>query len=51
MPDGSQTASVNIYTADGPDRCTWRSVPTHVGGEQLPQTMITLVRKKGTQPR
>jgi uncharacterized protein (TIGR02246 family) len=51
MPDGSQTASVNIYTADGPDRCTWRSVPTHVGGEQMPQTMITLMRKKGTQPR
>ena len=51
MPDGSQTASVNIYTADGPDRCTWRSVPTHVGGEHMPQTMITLVRKKGTQPR
>jgi len=50
-PDGTQTSSVTIYTVDGPDRCTWRSIPTHVGGEQMPQVMMTLERKKGTPPR
>lgn len=51
MPDGSQTSSINIYAADGPDRCRWRSIPTHVGGEHAPHVSMTLVRKKGEQPR
>jgi len=51
LPDGTQTSSINIYSADGPDRCVWRSVPTHIGGEQMPQVLMTLVRKKGTEPR
>lgn len=51
MPDGTQISSINIYTADGPDRCRWRSIPTHVGGEHAPQVAMTLVRKKGEQPR
>ena len=48
LPDGSQTSSLNIYSYDGKDRCVWRSVPTHVGGEHMPQVNLTLVRKAGT---
>lgn len=48
LPDGSQTSSLNIYTYDGKDRCVWRSLPTHVGGEHMPQVNMTLVRKPGT---
>jgi len=48
LPDGSQTSSLNIYSYDGKDRCVWRSMPTHVGGEHMPQIHLTLVRKPGT---
>lgn len=48
LPDGSQTSSLNIYSFDGKDRCVWRSLPTHVGGEHMPQVNMTLVRKPGT---
>jgi len=48
LPDGSQTSSLNIYSYDGKDKCVWRSLPTHVGGEHMPQVKITLVRKPGT---
>lgn len=48
LPDGSQTSSLNIYTYDGKDTCIWRSLPTHVGGEHMPQINLTLVRKPGT---
>lgn len=48
LPDGSQTSALNIYSYDGKDRCAWRSVPTHVGGEQMPGVSLTLVRKPGT---
>lgn len=51
MPDGSQTSTLNLYTYDGVDRCTWRSLPTHVGGEHLPQVTMTMVRKKGGDGR
>lgn len=51
MPDGSQTSTLNLYTYDGADRCTWRSLPTHVGGEHLPQVTMTMVRKKGGDGR
>lgn len=46
MPDGSLTSSLNIYTYDGGDRCTWRSVPTHVGGEHAPHVTMTMTRKR-----
>jgi hypothetical protein len=46
MPDGTQTSSLNIYIYDGADRCTWRSVPTHVGGEHAPHVTMTMIRKK-----
>jgi uncharacterized protein (TIGR02246 family) len=49
LPDGSQTSSLNIYTYDGKDRCTWRSLPTHVGGEHMPQIDMTMVRKPGSE--
>jgi uncharacterized protein (TIGR02246 family) len=48
LPDGSQTSSLNIYSYDGKDKCVWRSLPTHVGGEHMPQVNMTLVRKPGT---
>jgi uncharacterized protein (TIGR02246 family) len=44
-PDGRQMSSINIYTYDGKDRCTWRSMPTHVGGEHDPQVTLTMIRK------
>ena len=45
MPDGRQTSSLNIYTYDGKDRCAWRSVPTHIGGEHVPRVDLTMIRK------
>jgi uncharacterized protein (TIGR02246 family) len=48
LPDGSQTSSLNIYTYDGKDRCIWRSLPTHVGGEHMPQINMTMIRKPGS---
>lgn len=50
MPDGTQTSSLNIYTYDGGDRCTWRSIPTHVGGELAPHFSMTMVRKRPEAP-
>jgi len=44
-PDGTQTSSLNIYTYDGDDRCTWRSVPTHIGGEHAPHVTMTMIRR------
>jgi uncharacterized protein (TIGR02246 family) len=44
QPDGSQKSAINIYTFDGKDRCTMRSLHTHVGGEHLPPVALTLVR-------
>ena len=51
MPDGTQTSSLTIYAYDGADRCTWRSVPTHVGGEHAPHVIMTMKRKPQTQPQ
>jgi uncharacterized protein (TIGR02246 family) len=45
MPDGSQTSSLNIYSFDGKDRCAWRSLPTHIGGEHVPRVDLTMIRK------
>ncbi len=47
LPDGSQTASLNVYTYDGKDRCTWQSFHTHAGGEHLPPVNMTMIRKPG----
>ncbi len=44
-PNGSQSTSLNIYSYDGKDRCVWRSLPTHVGGEHMPTVNMTMVRK------
>jgi uncharacterized protein (TIGR02246 family) len=51
LPDGTQTSSLNIYTYDGKDRCTWRSIPTHVGSEHAHTVNLTLVRKPGEPSR
>jgi hypothetical protein len=51
LPDGTQASSLNLYSYDGADRYTWRSLPTHVGGEHLPQVTMTMVRKKGAAGR
>ena len=52
LPDGTQTSSLNIYTYDGVNRCTWRSVPTHVGGEHAPHVTMTMIRKpKAASPQ
>jgi len=44
-PDGSQTTSLVIYTHDGRDRCTIRSVPTHADGAHAPHLVMTMIRK------
>lgn len=54
LPDGSQSTSLNIYTYDGKDRCVWRSLPTHVGSEQVPPVNMTMIRTPkagGEQPQ
>ena len=52
LPDGTQTTSLNIYAYDGANRCTWRSVPTHVGGEHAPHVTMTMIRKpKSASPQ
>ena len=48
LPDGSQTSSLNVYTYDGKDRCTWQSFHTHAGGEHLPPVNMTMIRKPGS---
>jgi len=50
LPDGTQTSSLNIYTYDGANRCTWRSVPTHVGGEHTPHVTMTMIRREQPAP-
>jgi len=45
-PDGRQNSTLNIYTFDGKDRCTWRSLPTHVGGEHTPAMSVTMIRRQ-----
>lgn len=51
LPDGTQTSSLNIYSFDGKDRCIWRSLPTHVGGEHAPAFTMVMTRKpKGKTP-
>lgn len=48
-PDGTQGSTVTTYTRDGQDRCLWRSVPTDVGGRQLPAVDLVMVRKPRPQ--
>jgi uncharacterized protein (TIGR02246 family) len=48
LPDGTQTSTLNIYSYDGANRCSWRSVPTHVGGEHAPHISMTMIRKPPT---
>lgn len=51
LPDGTQTSSLNIYSFDGKDRCIWRSLPTHVGGEHAPAFTMVMTRKpRGKTP-
>ncbi|MEI7780625.1 MAG: nuclear transport factor 2 family protein [Planctomycetota bacterium] len=47
LPDGSQTSSLNVYTYDGKDRCTWQSLHTNVGSEHAPPVNMTMIRKPG----
>ena len=47
LPDGSQTSSLNVYTYDGKDRCTWQSLHTHAGSEHAPPVNMTMIRKPG----
>jgi len=46
-PDGTLSTSLNIYTYDGEDRCNWRSLPTDIGGQQMPPVDLVMVRKPG----
>ena len=48
LPDGTQTSSVNIYTFDGKDRCTWRVVRPPLATDDSPPTRATWVRTSGS---
>ena len=49
LPDGTLTRSINHYVWDGGDECTFQSIPTHAGGEQVQPTTMTMTRKQGSQ--
>jgi uncharacterized protein (TIGR02246 family) len=50
-PDGRLTSSMNIYTYDGKDECTWQSFPTHAGGDLVAPITMTMVRTTGSSSR
>ena len=51
LPDGTQTSSVNIYTFDGEERCTWRNVEPALAADGAPSARATWVRKpRSTAP-
>jgi len=50
-PDGRLTSSMNIYTYDGKDECTWQSFQTHAGGDLAPPITMTMVRTTGSSSR
>ena len=47
-PDGRLTSSMNIYTYDGNDECTWQSFQTHAGDDLAPPITMTMVRTTGS---
>jgi uncharacterized protein (TIGR02246 family) len=47
-PDGSQISALNIYAFDGSNRCTWRSLPTHLHGGHAAEFSVTLIRQEET---
>ena len=50
-PDGRLTSSMNIYTYDGKDECTWQSFQTYAGGDLAPPITMTMVRTTGSSSR
>ena len=51
LPDGTQTSSLNVYTFDGKDRCTWRIVRPPLAAADDPPTRATWVRRpQSTHP-
>ena len=48
LPDGTQTSSINIYTFDGQDRCTWRVVRPALSADDDPPARATWVRTPGS---
>jgi len=50
-PDGHLTSSMNIYTHDGKDECTWQSFQTHAGGDLATPITMTMVRTTGSSSR
>lgn len=51
LPDGTQNSSINIYTFDGKDRCTWRTVEPALAADDAPSARATWVRTpRSTSP-
>lgn len=48
LPDGTQASSINIYTFDGKDRCTWRVVRPALDPDDDPSARATWVRTPGS---
>ena len=48
LPDGTQSSSINIYTFDGKDRCTWRIVRPALAADDDPPARATWVRTPGS---
>lgn len=49
LPDGTLSRAINHYVYDGADECTFQSLPTHAGGEQVQPTTMTMTRKHGSR--
>lgn len=47
-PDGQLTSSMNVYTFDGKDECTWQSFQTNAGADLAPPITMTMVRTTGS---
>ena len=50
-PDGRQTTTINIYTFDGKDRCTWRTMEDPLESSVGLLTRATWIRKQGGPQR
>jgi hypothetical protein len=46
LPNGKQTSTLNIYTADGKDAFTWKSTGARTDGEPSPDLEYKLIRKR-----
>jgi uncharacterized protein (TIGR02246 family) len=49
LPDGRRTSSTNIYSIEGKDSFTWKSIGARTNGESQPEMNVKLLRKKAAK--